>query len=198
MALSRRPWWGGAVFGGGGEERRGRGRGERRAAAGVAGCCAVRTMRAACPTAGSALPRERPGPPPPPNAPRPPSSPPTPRPSRPQANPRNSVVAFKDNSSAIRGGRVKPVLPLHPGGPSALAPQVGGSRGRGLLEPALSGLTGRRGSPPTPQATHLPKPAHPPQPSPQVKLRQGTLPDLPNRLQTASNPFKTSRNLPKL
>ncbi|GBF90353.1 hypothetical protein Rsub_02459 [Raphidocelis subcapitata] len=40
-----------------------------------------------------------------------------------EANPRNSVVAFKDNSSAIRGGRVKPILPLHPGGPSALAPQ---------------------------------------------------------------------------
>lgn len=34
----------------------------------------------------------------------------------------NSVVAFKDNSSAIRGFRVKPMLPLNPGGPSALAP----------------------------------------------------------------------------
>ncbi|KIY99597.1 phosphoribosylformylglycinamidinesynthase [Monoraphidium neglectum] len=38
-------------------------------------------------------------------------------------NPRNSVVAFKDNSSAIRGAEVSPVLPLNPGGPSALAPQ---------------------------------------------------------------------------
>eukprot|EP00879_Flechtneria_rotunda_P005989 GHRR01006298.1.p1 GENE.GHRR01006298.1~~GHRR01006298.1.p1 ORF type:complete len:1281 (+),score=448.03 GHRR01006298.1:710-4552(+) len=35
----------------------------------------------------------------------------------------NSVVAFKDNSSAIRGFEVKPILPLNPGGPSALAPQ---------------------------------------------------------------------------
>jgi hypothetical protein len=42
----------------------------------------------------------------------------------PQVNPRNSVVAFKDNSSAIRGAEVSPVLPLNPGGPSALAPQV--------------------------------------------------------------------------
>lgn len=42
---------------------------------------------------------------------------------RPQAHPRNSVVAFKDNSSAIRGFDTHPVLPLNPGGPSALAPQ---------------------------------------------------------------------------
>eukprot|EP00775_Hariotina_reticulata_P008987 gene8987-9160_t len=35
----------------------------------------------------------------------------------------NSVVAFKDNSSAIRGFEVRPLLPLNPGGPSALAPQ---------------------------------------------------------------------------
>jgi phosphoribosylformylglycinamidine synthase len=35
----------------------------------------------------------------------------------------NSVVAFKDNSSAIRGFKVNPLLPLNPGGPSALAPQ---------------------------------------------------------------------------
>lgn len=41
-----------------------------------------------------------------------------------QARPdNNSVVAFKDNSSAIRGFNVKPLLPLNPGGPSALAPQ---------------------------------------------------------------------------
>jgi phosphoribosylformylglycinamidine synthase len=33
------------------------------------------------------------------------------------------VVAFKDNSSAIRGGKVTPMLPLQPGGPSPLAPQ---------------------------------------------------------------------------
>lgn len=42
-----------------------------------------------------------------------------------QARPdNNSVVAFKDNSSAIRGFKVKPLLPLNPGGPSALAPQA--------------------------------------------------------------------------
>lgn len=35
----------------------------------------------------------------------------------------NSVVAFKDNSSAIRGFKVRPLLPLNPGGPSALGPQ---------------------------------------------------------------------------
>jgi hypothetical protein len=33
------------------------------------------------------------------------------------------VVAFKDNSSAIRGFEVTPMLPRNPGGPSALAPQ---------------------------------------------------------------------------
>ncbi len=33
------------------------------------------------------------------------------------------MVAFKDNSSAIRGFKVHPLLPLNPGGPSALAPQ---------------------------------------------------------------------------
>ena len=38
------------------------------------------------------------------------------------ANPNNSVVAFKDNSSAIRGRRVSPMLPSQPGGPSPLAP----------------------------------------------------------------------------
>ena len=31
------------------------------------------------------------------------------------ANPNNSVIAFKDNSSAIRGGIVHPLLPSHPG-----------------------------------------------------------------------------------
>lgn len=42
-----------------------------------------------------------------------------------QAQPNNnSVVAFKDNSSAIRGFKVTPILPLNPGGPSALAPQA--------------------------------------------------------------------------
>lgn len=41
-----------------------------------------------------------------------------------QARPdNNSVVAFKDNSSAIRGFEVTPMLPRNPGGPSALAPQ---------------------------------------------------------------------------
>jgi hypothetical protein len=51
--------------------------------------------------------------------------PPPPRPNthiHAQANWNNSVVAFKDNSSAIRGTRVHPLLPRHPGGPSALAP----------------------------------------------------------------------------
>jgi hypothetical protein len=57
----------------------------------------------------------------------------TPRPARrppatphhtPQARPdNNSVIAFNDNSSAIRGFKVKPMLPLNPGGPSALGPQ---------------------------------------------------------------------------
>ncbi|CAL5220912.1 g3007 [Coccomyxa viridis] len=40
-----------------------------------------------------------------------------------KANPRNSVIGFKDNSSAIRGTNVEPVLPLNCGSPSALAPQ---------------------------------------------------------------------------
>ncbi len=34
-----------------------------------------------------------------------------------------SVIAFKDNSSAIRGFNVKPLLPVHPGKTSPLAPQ---------------------------------------------------------------------------
>ena len=38
------------------------------------------------------------------------------------ANPTNSVVAFKDNSSAIRGFNVRPMLPTTPGKPSPLAP----------------------------------------------------------------------------
>lgn len=36
----------------------------------------------------------------------------------------NSVIGFKDNSSAIRGGPVTPVLPKQPGGPTALEPQA--------------------------------------------------------------------------
>ncbi|KAK9814223.1 hypothetical protein WJX72_002529 [[Myrmecia] bisecta] len=40
-----------------------------------------------------------------------------------KANPTNSVIGFKDNSSAIRGGPVTPLLPLTCGAPSALAPQ---------------------------------------------------------------------------
>jgi len=40
-----------------------------------------------------------------------------------KVNPNNSVVAFKDNSSAIRGFKVKPLLPVKPGNPSPLAPQ---------------------------------------------------------------------------
>lgn len=40
-----------------------------------------------------------------------------------EANPRNSVIGFHDNSSALRGGPVTPTLPLVPGAPSALAPQ---------------------------------------------------------------------------
>ena len=35
----------------------------------------------------------------------------------------NSVIAFKDNSSAIRGFVNTPLRPLEPGGPSALAPR---------------------------------------------------------------------------
>ena len=39
------------------------------------------------------------------------------------ANPRNSVIGFHDNSSALRGGPVTPMLPLVCGSPSALVPQ---------------------------------------------------------------------------
>ncbi|PNH02126.1 putative phosphoribosylformylglycinamidine synthase, chloroplastic/mitochondrial [Tetrabaena socialis] len=41
-----------------------------------------------------------------------------------KVNPNNSVVAFKDNSSAIRGFDVTPLLPSHPGSPSPLTPQA--------------------------------------------------------------------------
>eukprot|EP00232_Nephroselmis_pyriformis_P024180 CAMPEP_0182872920 /NCGR_PEP_ID=MMETSP0034_2-20130328/12013_1 /TAXON_ID=156128 /ORGANISM="Nephroselmis pyriformis, Strain CCMP717" /LENGTH=1409 /DNA_ID=CAMNT_0025005539 /DNA_START=44 /DNA_END=4273 /DNA_ORIENTATION=+ len=40
-----------------------------------------------------------------------------------KANPNNSVIAFKDNSSTIRGYKVKPMLPTTPGKPGPLAPQ---------------------------------------------------------------------------
>jgi len=40
-----------------------------------------------------------------------------------KVNPNNSVVAFKDNSSAIRGFKVNPLLPAQPGAPSPLMPQ---------------------------------------------------------------------------
>ncbi|MFO7587659.1 MAG: phosphoribosylformylglycinamidine synthase [Gemmatimonadota bacterium] len=36
------------------------------------------------------------------------------------ANPRNSVIAFRDNSSAIGGYRIRTILPERPGGPCAL------------------------------------------------------------------------------
>ena len=39
-----------------------------------------------------------------------------------KANPANSVIGFHDNSSAIRGGAVAPILPAAPGSPSPLAP----------------------------------------------------------------------------
>ncbi len=39
-----------------------------------------------------------------------------------RANPNNSVIGFKDNSSAIRGGPVDPLLPARPGAPCAVAP----------------------------------------------------------------------------
>jgi len=39
-----------------------------------------------------------------------------------KANPANSVIGFHDNSSAIRGGPVTPLLPTTPGAPSPLAP----------------------------------------------------------------------------
>lgn len=41
-----------------------------------------------------------------------------------EAAPRNSVIAFHDNSSALRGGPVKPLLPVTCGQPSELAPQA--------------------------------------------------------------------------
>jgi phosphoribosylformylglycinamidine synthase len=41
-----------------------------------------------------------------------------------EANPNNSVIAFRDNSSAIRGPRVQVLAPDHPGEPSALTPVV--------------------------------------------------------------------------
>ncbi|KAK9837421.1 hypothetical protein WJX81_001177 [Elliptochloris bilobata] len=40
-----------------------------------------------------------------------------------RANPNNSVIGFKDNSSAIRGGEVEPLLPVQSGAPCAVAPQ---------------------------------------------------------------------------
>ncbi|CAN6464537.1 unnamed protein product [Victoria cruziana] len=39
-----------------------------------------------------------------------------------RANPNNSVIGFKDNSSAIRGFDVRPLLPRMPGSPSPLCP----------------------------------------------------------------------------
>lgn len=39
------------------------------------------------------------------------------------ANPNNSVIAFKDNSSAIAGAEVTPLLPESPGLPGPLAPR---------------------------------------------------------------------------
>lgn len=40
-----------------------------------------------------------------------------------EAAPRNSVVAFHDNSSALRGGPMTPLLPVTCGQPSELVPQ---------------------------------------------------------------------------
>ena len=40
-----------------------------------------------------------------------------------KANPNNSVIAFKDNSSAIRGTDVTPMLPVTPGAPGPLSPR---------------------------------------------------------------------------
>ncbi|GAB4108974.1 MAG: phosphoribosylformylglycinamidine synthase [Acidobacteriota bacterium] len=37
-----------------------------------------------------------------------------------RANPRNSVIAFRDNSSAIRGFRIRTLLPAQPGSPSPM------------------------------------------------------------------------------
>ena len=39
-----------------------------------------------------------------------------------EANPQNSIIAFKDNSSAIRGPRIETLMPLLAGKPSALVP----------------------------------------------------------------------------
>ncbi len=39
-----------------------------------------------------------------------------------QANPNNSVIAFKDNSSAIRGYRIRTIVPSHPGESSPFVP----------------------------------------------------------------------------
>jgi phosphoribosylformylglycinamidine synthase len=41
-----------------------------------------------------------------------------------RANPNNSVIAFKDNSSAIRGFEVTPLLPNTPGSPGPLKLQT--------------------------------------------------------------------------
>ena len=57
-----------------------------------------------------------------------------------EANKGNSVIGFKDNSSAIRGGAVTPLLPATPGGPAPLAPQVGCCREAGW--PAAGWLAG--------------------------------------------------------
>lgn len=40
-----------------------------------------------------------------------------------EAAPNNSVIAFHDNSSALRGGEVTPLLPVTCGQPSPLKPQ---------------------------------------------------------------------------
>jgi phosphoribosylformylglycinamidine synthase len=40
-----------------------------------------------------------------------------------EANPGNSVIAFKDNSSAIRGTRIQTLIPKTPGEPSPLLPE---------------------------------------------------------------------------
>ena len=39
------------------------------------------------------------------------------------ANPANSIIAFKDNSSGITGRDIETILPAEPGGPSKLVPQ---------------------------------------------------------------------------
>ena len=48
-----------------------------------------------------------------------------------KASPGNSVIGFHDNSSAIRGGPVAPLLPEVPGEPSAVAPRWGKVEGGG-------------------------------------------------------------------